>query len=51
MLQKIDVVETLRIEVLKTRAFRIKFHFLSPDRYGEDKLLTPQQILHYMETR
>nr|XP_057919722.1 DNA-directed RNA polymerase I subunit RPA1 [Doryrhamphus excisus] len=54
VLQKVDVVEMLRIEGShhsKTRTFKITFTFLHPDRYTEDKLLSPQQILHYMETR
>ncbi|XP_077434020.1 DNA-directed RNA polymerase I subunit RPA1 isoform X1 [Vanacampus margaritifer] len=53
VLHKVDVVETLRIESLprsKMRTFKITFSFLPPDRYAEDKELSPQQILHYMET-
>lgn len=52
VLQKIDVVEKLRIENHhKLRSFRVTFNFLPPDRYCDDKLLSPHQILHYMETR
>ncbi|KAM7388994.1 hypothetical protein PAMP_022994 [Pampus punctatissimus] len=54
VLQKVDVVETLRIESgshQKLRMFKVTFHFLPPDRYCDDKLLSPRQILHYMETR
>uniref|UniRef100_A0A8D3AUC3 DNA-directed RNA polymerase subunit n=1 Tax=Scophthalmus maximus TaxID=52904 RepID=A0A8D3AUC3_SCOMX len=52
VLQKLDVVESLQVENhQKQRRFKVAFHFLSPDRYCEDKLLTPQQILYYMETR
>uniref|UniRef100_A0A665TS78 DNA-directed RNA polymerase subunit n=1 Tax=Echeneis naucrates TaxID=173247 RepID=A0A665TS78_ECHNA len=52
VLQKVDVVESLRIENhQKLRAFKVTFHFLPPDHYCDDKLLSPQQILHYMETR
>lgn len=52
VLQKVDVVETLQIENhSKMRKFTVTFSFLPPDRYSEDKLLSPQQILHYMETR
>merc|ERR1719357_1734940 len=54
VLQKVDVVETLRIESdshQKLRTFKVTFHFLPPDRYCDDKLLSPQQILNYMETR
>ncbi|XP_047209897.1 DNA-directed RNA polymerase I subunit RPA1 [Girardinichthys multiradiatus] len=52
VLQKVDVVETLRIESYqKLRSFKVTFHFLPPKRYRDDKLLTPHQILRYMETR
>ncbi|KAM6952648.1 DNA-directed RNA polymerase I subunit RPA1 isoform 2-T2 [Lycodopsis pacificus] len=52
VLQKVDVVETLRIEGhQKLRSFKVSFHFLQQERYCEDKLLSPQQILRYMETR
>uniref|UniRef100_A0A3Q3FIR8 DNA-directed RNA polymerase subunit n=1 Tax=Labrus bergylta TaxID=56723 RepID=A0A3Q3FIR8_9LABR len=52
VLQKVDVVETLQIENhFKSRKFKVTFHFLPPERYSEDKLLSPEQILHYMETR
>uniref|UniRef100_A0A665TS73 DNA-directed RNA polymerase subunit n=1 Tax=Echeneis naucrates TaxID=173247 RepID=A0A665TS73_ECHNA len=51
-IRKVDVVESLRIENhQKLRAFKVTFHFLPPDHYCDDKLLSPQQILHYMETR
>ncbi|XP_051914727.1 DNA-directed RNA polymerase I subunit RPA1 [Hippocampus zosterae] len=54
VLHKVDVVETLRIDRLpqsKMRTFKITFSFLQPDHYAGDKQLSPQQILHYMETR
>uniref|UniRef100_UPI0037E9A883 DNA-directed RNA polymerase I subunit RPA1 n=1 Tax=Semicossyphus pulcher TaxID=241346 RepID=UPI0037E9A883 len=52
VLQKVDVVETLQLEShLKLRKFKVTFNFLPPERYSADKLLSPQQILHYMETR
>lgn len=53
VLQKVDVVETLRIKSAynKMRTFKVTFQFLPEERYSEDKLLTPPQILHYMETR
>ncbi|XP_029021337.1 DNA-directed RNA polymerase I subunit RPA1 isoform X2 [Betta splendens] len=52
VLQKIDVVESLRIEThQKLRTFKVTFHFLPHDRYCDDKMLSPQHILHYMETR
>ncbi|XP_062332122.1 DNA-directed RNA polymerase I subunit RPA1 [Osmerus eperlanus] len=54
VLHKVDVLETLRVELhrrQKYRVFKVKFHFLPPQRYQDDKLLSPQQILRYMETR
>uniref|UniRef100_A0A6Q2WWD0 DNA-directed RNA polymerase subunit n=1 Tax=Esox lucius TaxID=8010 RepID=A0A6Q2WWD0_ESOLU len=53
VLHKVDVLETLRVghKREKDRIFKIIFHFLPPERYQEDKMLTPQQILRYMETR
>lgn len=51
VLQKIDVVETLQIGSERSRTFTITFHFLPPERYCDEKLLSPQQILLYMETR
>uniref|UniRef100_A0A1A8BJ34 DNA-directed RNA polymerase subunit n=1 Tax=Nothobranchius kadleci TaxID=1051664 RepID=A0A1A8BJ34_NOTKA len=52
VLQKVDVVETLRVENhQKLRIFKVMFHFLPPERYIDDKLLSPHQILHFMETR
>ncbi|XP_061690930.1 DNA-directed RNA polymerase I subunit RPA1 [Syngnathoides biaculeatus] len=54
VLHKVDVVEALRIgshRHPKMRTFKITFSFLDPVCYAEDKMLSPQQILHYMETR
>ncbi|KAM3867222.1 DNA-directed RNA polymerase I subunit RPA1 [Diretmus argenteus] len=54
VLQKVDIVEALRITSnthQKLRTFKVTFRFLPPERYREDKLLSPQQILRYMETR
>ncbi|XP_068181664.1 DNA-directed RNA polymerase I subunit RPA1 [Antennarius striatus] len=51
VLQKVDVVETLRIGKERLRSFKATFHFLPAERYRDDKLLSPQQILYYMETR
>ncbi|KAJ8015168.1 hypothetical protein DPEC_G00023340 [Dallia pectoralis] len=53
VLHKVDVLETLRVGTKreKDRIFHITFHFLPLERYQEDKMLTPQQILRYMETR
>uniref|UniRef100_A0A667XZH3 DNA-directed RNA polymerase I subunit RPA1 n=1 Tax=Myripristis murdjan TaxID=586833 RepID=A0A667XZH3_9TELE len=51
---EIHVVESLRITdrtQQKMRTFKVTFHFLPCERYRDDKLLTPQQILRYMETR
>lgn len=51
VLHRIDVIETLQIENQRLRMFRITFHFLHPEHYSDDKLLSPQQILSYMESR
>ncbi|XP_058505753.1 DNA-directed RNA polymerase I subunit RPA1 [Solea solea] len=52
VLQKVDVLESLRVEGhQRQRSFKVTFHFLPPDRYCDDKLLSPHQILHYMEIR
>ncbi|XP_073710148.1 DNA-directed RNA polymerase I subunit RPA1 [Misgurnus anguillicaudatus] len=54
VLHKVDVTETLRMEGKKrqkSRVFKLTFHFLPPERYQQDKLLTPQQILNYMEQK
>ncbi|KAF3693558.1 DNA-directed RNA polymerase I subunit RPA1 [Channa argus] len=52
VLHKVDVVETLRIENnQKLRIFKVTFHFLPLERYCDDKLLSPPQILQYMETK
>ncbi|XP_056138723.1 DNA-directed RNA polymerase I subunit RPA1 [Lampris incognitus] len=53
VLQKIDVVETLRVEKNQqnARMYNVTFHFLPAERYCADKLLSPKQILRYMETR
>ncbi|XP_056626087.1 DNA-directed RNA polymerase I subunit RPA1 [Triplophysa dalaica] len=54
VLHKVDVTETLRMEGgkgKKSRVFKLAFHFLPPERYQQDKQLTPQQILHFMEQR
>lgn len=53
VLQKVDVVESLRIlgTYNKMRTFKVTFHFLPHERYRDDKLLTPRQILRYMERR
>ncbi|XP_041931278.1 DNA-directed RNA polymerase I subunit RPA1 [Alosa sapidissima] len=55
VLHKVDVVETLRFDgkkaQQKNRVFNVAFHFLPPERYQQDKMLTPQQILRYMENR
>ncbi|XP_064200211.1 DNA-directed RNA polymerase I subunit RPA1 [Anguilla rostrata] len=53
VLQRLDVQEILRVDgkQQKSRVFKLTFHFLPPERYKDDNLLSPQQILHYMETR
>ncbi|KAM9833161.1 DNA-directed RNA polymerase I subunit RPA1 isoform 2-T2 [Syngnathus typhle] len=54
VLQKIDVVETVRMETFprsKMQTYKITFNFLHPEHYAEDKQLSPHKILHYMETR
>ncbi|KAJ8372372.1 hypothetical protein AAFF_G00290050 [Aldrovandia affinis] len=53
VLQRLEVQETLRVDgkLQKSRVFKLTFHFLPPERYQEDNLLSPQHILHYMETR
>ncbi|XP_052010608.1 DNA-directed RNA polymerase I subunit RPA1 [Xyrauchen texanus] len=54
VLHKVDVMETFRVEGKKrqkSRVFKLTFHFLPPERYQQDKLLIPQQILQYMEQR
>ncbi|CAL8264335.1 unnamed protein product [Lota lota] len=53
VLQRVEVTEKLRIKssVEKLQTFNVKFHFLPAERYQEDKILTPHQILRFMETR
>ncbi|KAG7461546.1 hypothetical protein MATL_G00192190 [Megalops atlanticus] len=53
VLQRLDVQEILRVDSgrQRSRVYKLTFHFLPPERYQEDKLVSPQQILHYMETR
>ncbi|KAM6953305.1 DNA-directed RNA polymerase I subunit RPA1 [Aplochiton taeniatus] len=53
VLHRVVVEERLRVESgrQKFQKFNITFHFLSPERYQDDKLLLPQQILRYMETK
>ncbi|XP_067312869.1 DNA-directed RNA polymerase I subunit RPA1 [Pseudorasbora parva] len=52
VLHKVDVTETFRMERKqgqKSRVFKLVFHFLPPELYQQDKLLTPSQILQFME--
>lgn len=53
VLQRVEVTEKLKIKscIEKLQTFNVTFHFLPPERYQEDKILTPQQILRFMETR
>uniref|UniRef100_A0A8C5AHD0 DNA-directed RNA polymerase subunit n=1 Tax=Gadus morhua TaxID=8049 RepID=A0A8C5AHD0_GADMO len=49
----LEVTEKLRIKSTteKMQVFNVEFHFLPAERYQEDKILTPHQILRFMETR
>ncbi len=54
VLHKVDVIETFRLVAVrrqKSRVFKLTFHFLPPERYQQDKLLTPDEILHFMEQK
>lgn len=54
VLHKVDVIETFRLvekRSQKSRVFTLTFHFLPPERYQQDKLLTPDEILHFMEQK
>uniref|UniRef100_A0A8C5BRV1 DNA-directed RNA polymerase subunit n=1 Tax=Gadus morhua TaxID=8049 RepID=A0A8C5BRV1_GADMO len=53
VLQRVEVTEKLRIKSTteKMQVFNVEFHFLPAERYQEDKILTPHQILRFMETR
>ncbi|KAG7282013.1 hypothetical protein CRUP_020118 [Coryphaenoides rupestris] len=53
VLQRVEVTEKLQIKscIEKLQTFNVTFHFLPPERYQEDKILTPQQILRFMESR
>uniref|UniRef100_A0A8B9KTY7 DNA-directed RNA polymerase subunit n=1 Tax=Astyanax mexicanus TaxID=7994 RepID=A0A8B9KTY7_ASTMX len=54
VLHKVDVLETLRMTKKisqNKQIFTVTFHFLPPERYKEDKLLSPQSILSFMEQR
>uniref|UniRef100_A0A8C9S8L2 DNA-directed RNA polymerase subunit n=1 Tax=Scleropages formosus TaxID=113540 RepID=A0A8C9S8L2_SCLFO len=53
VLHKAEVEETLRVEGRQkvNRIIKITFHFLPPELYRQDKQLSAQQILRYIETR
>uniref|UniRef100_A0A672TEL7 DNA-directed RNA polymerase subunit n=1 Tax=Sinocyclocheilus grahami TaxID=75366 RepID=A0A672TEL7_SINGR len=54
VLHKVDVIETFRSvekRSQKSRVFKLSFHFLPPERYQQDKLLTPNEILNFMEQK
>ncbi|KAK1175439.1 DNA-directed RNA polymerase I subunit RPA1 [Acipenser oxyrinchus oxyrinchus] len=53
VLHKVDVEESFRVEgrLTKFRVYRLTFHFLPHELYEKEKCLTPEQILHYMESR
>ncbi|KAG8591164.1 hypothetical protein GDO81_000070 [Engystomops pustulosus] len=55
LLHKMDVEETLNIREKEKRRkyhiYKIKFHFLPYECYRHEKCLTPEDILHFMESR
>ncbi|XP_043918265.1 DNA-directed RNA polymerase I subunit RPA1 [Protopterus annectens] len=53
VLHKVDVVESFRVEGKNNmiRVYQITFHFLPYEEYQQDKCVTPDGILHYMEKR
>ncbi|NXO01139.1 RPA1 polymerase, partial [Rhinopomastus cyanomelas] len=53
VLQKVDIEESLRLKCSekKHRLYKIKFHFLPHEFYGEEKCVKPREILRFMETR
>ncbi|XP_072112743.1 DNA-directed RNA polymerase I subunit RPA1 isoform X2 [Mobula birostris] len=53
VLHKIEVKDSFRVQskVEKFRMYRIKFYFLDYKLYRNEKCLTPDDLLHYMETR
>ncbi|XP_069779752.1 DNA-directed RNA polymerase I subunit RPA1 isoform X2 [Narcine bancroftii] len=53
VLHKIEVKDSFRIQnkLEKFRIYQIKFYFLDYKLYRNEKCLTPDDLLHYMETR
>ncbi|XP_048449641.1 DNA-directed RNA polymerase I subunit RPA1-like, partial [Rhincodon typus] len=53
VLHKIEVKDSFQVQsrLEKFRIYRIKFHFLAYNLYRQEKCLTPDDLLHYMETR
>ncbi|KAM6179358.1 DNA-directed RNA polymerase I subunit RPA1 isoform 2-T2 [Erethizon dorsatum] len=53
VLQKVDVEESFCIgeKPNKFRVYKLQFHFLPHAYYQQEKCLTPEGILHFMETR
>ncbi|XP_067885420.1 DNA-directed RNA polymerase I subunit RPA1 [Heterodontus francisci] len=53
VLHKIDVKDSFQIQskLEKFRIYQVKFYFLDYKLYRQEKCLTPDDLLHYMETR
>ncbi|XP_043571909.1 DNA-directed RNA polymerase I subunit RPA1 [Chiloscyllium plagiosum] len=53
VLHKIEVKDSFQVQgtLEKFRIYRITFHFLAYNLYRQEKCLTPDDLLHYMETR
>ncbi|KAL4660961.1 DNA-directed RNA polymerase I subunit RPA1 [Arapaima gigas] len=53
VLHKVDVEETLQVEGRQkvNRIVKITFYFLPPELYKQDKPVSAQQVLRYVETR
>lgn len=53
VLHKIEVKDSFQVQsrLEKFRIYRIKFYFLDYELYQNEKCLTPDDLLHYMETR
>uniref|UniRef100_A0A6I8RX97 DNA-directed RNA polymerase subunit n=1 Tax=Xenopus tropicalis TaxID=8364 RepID=A0A6I8RX97_XENTR len=53
VIHKLDVEETFRIEEKsqKYQVYKIRFHFLPHEYYRQEKLLRPEGVLRFMETR
>ncbi|XP_060699719.1 DNA-directed RNA polymerase I subunit RPA1 isoform X2 [Hemiscyllium ocellatum] len=53
VLHKIEVKDSFQVQgtLEKFRIYQITFHFLAYSLYRQEKCLTPNDLLHYMETR